>query len=102
MGEDDELLEDSLGRALNYGRIPATSLETVWCNLDIGNMGMSELVEFEGCSSVQGGHVDGVVHTLRNRNWDMEEAFGKRLYEFVKQWDRSGNSQFPYIPPESP
>ena len=84
VGMDTELHEDALRRALNYGRIPATSLTLAWCNLDISNMDICELVEMEKYSSAPGGSVDGVVHTLRNKKWNMEDTFGKRLYVFVK------------------
>ncbi|KAI1171587.1 hypothetical protein F4777DRAFT_582785 [Nemania sp. FL0916] len=82
MGEN-ELREDALMRALNYGRIPATSMPLAWCNLDISNMDMCELIEFEKKDAVPGGCVDGVVHALENKKWDAE-AFGKRLYEYLK------------------
>ena len=41
----DDLLDN---RGLTYGRVPASAFRSVQANLEIANMGMSELVEYHG------------------------------------------------------
>ncbi|KAI0444683.1 hypothetical protein F4803DRAFT_238422 [Xylaria telfairii] len=78
---EEEPLKDARERALNYGRVYAGDMKLAWCNLNIANMGIGELVTMDRERPVAGG---GVLHTLENKNWDTE-AFGKRLYEAVKK-----------------
>ncbi|KAH8166859.1 hypothetical protein CIB48_g1385 [Xylaria polymorpha] len=81
--EQAEVKQDALGRALNYGRIHAGDMKLTWCNLNLANMNIGELVTMDRECMVAGG---GVLHTLENKKWD-KEAFGKRLYEVMKKWE---------------
>ena len=72
-----ELVDKDLlgGRGLNYGRVPAYGLRTVWANLDLSNMGMSELVNCLGRKDVPG---EGKVEMIENEDWN-EIAFLEKL-----------------------
>ena len=56
----EKVVFELLDRAMTYGRIPANAFRSTWANLDIGNMGMSEIVEMYG----------GTVELYRNPDWN--------------------------------
>lgn len=68
-------------RGLPYGRISAKGLFSVWQNLNISNMGMSELVEVEGRREVPD---EGIVFVYENPQWDDDEIIRKLLEEKEK------------------
>lgn len=71
--ENDSLLGQ---RSLSYGRVPATALLSIWCNLDIANMDMSELVKYHGrATEVEG---EGIVQEVYSKDWDSSV--------FVQEW----------------
>ncbi|KAH9897143.1 hypothetical protein F4778DRAFT_744525 [Xylariomycetidae sp. FL2044] len=63
---------------LAWGRLPASELRLAWCNSDIGNMDMSEYVEFTGRKDEVAD--EAIVQLLLNEDFD-EEAFAKKFYD---------------------
>ncbi|KAK5708609.1 hypothetical protein LTR17_020547 [Elasticomyces elasticus] len=64
----EDLVDDVLGkRGLTFGRVPAEAFRGIWCNLDIANMSMSELVEFHKSN----------VETIDSPHWDQEACMEK-------------------------
>ena len=76
----DLVEKDILGRkGLNYGRVPASGFRSVWANLDLGNMAVSELMEYLGRKDVPG---DGKVEMMWHEVWD-EKGVLEKLEEIV-------------------
>jgi hypothetical protein len=69
-GLSELLAEDMMSRALTYARIPATSFRSADANLEIQNMGMSELAEMD----------DAELVIVPNPDWDAA-AFVKKADE---------------------
>ena len=64
----DKVMEELLERALTYGRIPAHAFRGTWANLDLANMGLSEIVEF---------HEVGQVELYYNPDWNVKNFIEK-------------------------
>ncbi|KAK4556659.1 hypothetical protein LTR86_006230 [Recurvomyces mirabilis] len=78
-GYMEDLGDDILGkRGLTYGRVPASAFRSMWANLDIANMGFSELVEYNGRHMQDGGKVELLendrfdAHAVMAKLWAME------------------------------
>ncbi|KAK3640361.1 hypothetical protein LTR56_011959 [Elasticomyces elasticus] len=64
----EDLVDDVLGkRGLTFGRVAAEAFRGIWCNLDIANMSMSELVEFHKSN----------VEAINSPQWDQEACMEK-------------------------
>ncbi|KAK5119903.1 hypothetical protein LTR85_007229 [Meristemomyces frigidus] len=76
----EPLDKDILGkRGLTYGRVPASSFRSIWCNLDIANMDLFELVGSEGSA----------VQIVANGVWDMD-VFMEKLGRVIEEYKASG------------
>ncbi|KAK5767535.1 hypothetical protein LTS12_002376 [Elasticomyces elasticus] len=72
----EDLIDDVLGkRGLTFGRVPAEAFRGIWCNLDIANMDMSELVDFHKSN----------LESVENPQWD-QEAFMEKLEGVIRKY----------------
>lgn len=64
-----------LHRALTYARTPANAFFSAWGNLDLGNLGLDEVVELEG----------GKMEMVENPEWDVEAFISEAEKVYVER-----------------
>jgi len=80
----EDMADDIVGkRGVAYGRIPATDFNTVWCNLDVANASLTELVSSSG----------GEIKIQESEDWD-EDAAMEKLHRIIREHtERDGEKE---------